>query len=155
MATQKQLLANRENSKKGGVKTTVGKNKIRLNAVKHALSGSKLVYLSGFGEDDYIETEEDYNHLLAGIIDSVNPQSALEDSLVHQMTSALFKLARADYIEAHAFNHKFTCDFDLEQVLRYRTAIENQFIKAIKTLVAIKETEKLGLFGNTGECKND
>ena len=37
MVTEKQLIANRENGKLGGVKTEAGKQVTRLNAVTHGL----------------------------------------------------------------------------------------------------------------------
>jgi len=40
--TEKQLIANQSNAKLGGVKTEEGKEKVRLNAVKHGLLSKSL-----------------------------------------------------------------------------------------------------------------
>ena len=45
--SEKQLKANRENAKKGGVNTKKGKIKSRLNAVKHGMLLTSQVVLPG------------------------------------------------------------------------------------------------------------
>ncbi|MFC1957264.1 hypothetical protein ACFLX0_00390 [Chloroflexota bacterium] len=45
--SEKQHRANRENAKKGGVKTKEGKSKSRLNAVKHGMILTSQMLLKG------------------------------------------------------------------------------------------------------------
>jgi hypothetical protein len=43
MSSTRQILANRENGKKGGPKTALGKAKVAANAVKHYLTAKTLL----------------------------------------------------------------------------------------------------------------
>jgi len=62
MVSEKQLIANRENSKLGGVKTEAGKQVIRLNAVTHGLLTNVVVVR---GEDPE-ELKRLRNNLMTG-----------------------------------------------------------------------------------------
>ena len=44
MTTEKQVKANRENAKKGGVKTPEGKAVVRYNALKHGLLSKEVLF---------------------------------------------------------------------------------------------------------------
>ncbi len=52
MVSKKQLKANRENAKKGGVKTEEGKAITKYNALKHGLLAKEIVVDAGDGAEN-------------------------------------------------------------------------------------------------------
>jgi hypothetical protein len=93
MSTFKQIRANRRNAKKStGPKTSAGKAKSRFNGLVHGLRSE-----SGFipGEDPQ-EFEQDLARLFA----AWKPQDQIERSLLEQIASHQWKLARLDRAEA-------------------------------------------------------
>ena len=50
MVSKKQLVANKQNARKGGVKTAEGKSLTRLNALKHGLLSEEIL-LTGENEE--------------------------------------------------------------------------------------------------------
>ena len=69
--SKKQLKANRENAKKGGVKTEEGKRKSRLNAAKHGLLLTNEIILPGEDVDGFTEFR-------TNIMDELLPHGQLE-----------------------------------------------------------------------------
>jgi hypothetical protein len=74
MVSEKQLVANRENGKKGGPKTAEGKAIVRLNALKHGLFAKDLV----LNDEDEEVLEEIRQRLLV----ELEPQSMVEEMLI-------------------------------------------------------------------------
>jgi len=63
MASEKQIEANKNNAKKGGVKTVEGKEVSRMNALKHGILSSELYICSesaGMNHEEFAECEK-YN----------------------------------------------------------------------------------------------
>src|SRR3989344_7669578 len=89
--SQKQIEANRENGKRGGVKTSEGKAVSKYNAIKHGLL-SKEVLLEGEDEKTLIEIGR---RLRAGL----EPKTELELVLVDRITANVWRLKRAMQIE--------------------------------------------------------
>ena len=76
MLSEKQLKANQANAKKStGPKTTTGKQRSRLNAVRHGLTGQVVVLPS--------EDMEAFNKFAAAIVDSFKTADAAEAQLAH------------------------------------------------------------------------
>ena len=86
MISQKQLIANRKNARKGGVKTEAGKALVRLNALKHGLL-CREVLLPGEDNDALTELRE-------RIISEVQPQGELEMILTERIVSGIWRLKR-------------------------------------------------------------
>jgi hypothetical protein len=80
MVTEKQLVANRENAKKGGPKTAEGKAMIRLNALKRGLFAKDLVELE--------------------------PQSMLQEMLIECMVSSFWRRQMAIRLESDYLNEQ-------------------------------------------------
>ena len=91
MTTEKQLIANRENAKKGGPKTPEGKAAVRLNALKHGLLCKDLL-LQDEEEDALAELRE-------RLMTELCPQGELENMLVDRIVSCHWRLARAIKVE--------------------------------------------------------
>jgi len=77
--SQKQIDANRENAKKGGVKTDEGKAVSKYNALKHGLLSKQIMY-EGEDADELLELEK---RLRA----ELNPASEIELLLVDKIAS--------------------------------------------------------------------
>ncbi len=87
----KQLIANRENAKFGGVKTPEGRAISKLNAIKHGLL-SREVLLSGEDEQDLVE-------LGKRMRDYVKPIGELELILTERVVSSAWRLKRVLRVE--------------------------------------------------------
>ena len=100
MVSEKQLLANRENSKLGGVKTEAGKKVARLNAVTHGLL-TKEVLLAG--EDGSL-----LRSLTEGYMAELKPETEIEVLLVERIVSSIWRLKRVLRVEKNYSNHELT-----------------------------------------------
>ena len=87
---RKQLEANRQNAKLGGVKTEEGKTVSRYNAQKHGLLGEGITELD---KVDYIE-------LLKKLTDCYRPEGPMESFLVERIAICVVRLKRACLLEA-------------------------------------------------------
>jgi hypothetical protein len=84
--------ANRENAKySAGPKTERGKRAVRDNALKHGFYATDAV----IGHADGWEDTEEFNLLHDALKRDLNPEGALEESLVHSITVAEWRLRRA------------------------------------------------------------
>ncbi len=93
MATELQKRANRANSLKStGPQTDAGKVAVRLNAVRHGLLSSAPIMA---GED-----ESEFNELGAQLQSELKPVGLLETQTVNRMAGFLWRLRRAQHIEA-------------------------------------------------------
>jgi len=89
--SQKQLEANRQNAKLGGVKTEEGKAVSRFNALKHGLLSSEVL-MEG-------EEQNDLEELSKSIRKELKPASQLEHVLVDRIIANTWRLKRAMKIE--------------------------------------------------------
>jgi len=154
MVTEKQLIANRENGKKGGPKTAAGKAAVRYNALKHGLLSQQVV-LPDEDEDAFAELND-------SLMASLNPQGALEKMLVDIIASTYWRLGRAVrldtcYVEtkmratnclgsieyyANSGHCSYTCDKLLQNPTRYETALERRLYKALHELQRLQMARK-------------
>jgi len=90
MASEKQIEANRNNSKLStGPKTQEGKDKVRLNAIKHGLRAKLIEVLP---HEDRIE----FARRLDAWFEEYDPQSEIEIHRVRQAVILTWKIERAD-----------------------------------------------------------
>ena len=93
MASQKQLEANRANSSRStGPKSSAGKGRSRLNALKHGLTAETLV----IGGEDPKRFEE----LRQQLMRQHDPATPMEAELVERLTGILWRLRRVPFFEA-------------------------------------------------------
>lgn len=88
--TQKQLEANRQNSKLGGVKTSDGKAVSKHNAIKHGIFSKQVVIMKGEGKENL----EDFLELQSQLIDQLQPVGVIEDILVDRILTHIWRLRR-------------------------------------------------------------
>lgn len=151
--SEKQLEANRENAKLGGVKTEEGKAISRYNAIKHGLL-SKEVLLGD--EDETVLVELGKKLRL-----ELQPQSEFELVLADRITANIWRLKRVMQIEREViedqkndtFNSKksigrgFT-SYDsvhndtYNKLIRYETSIERGIYKALHELQRLQANRK-------------
>ena len=86
--SKKQLEANRENAKKGGVKTEKGKLKSKLNAIKHGMLLTKEILLPGEDVSEFVEFRNN-------IMDELLPNGQLELTIIDRLISSFWRLRRA------------------------------------------------------------
>lgn len=144
----KQLEANRENAKLGGVKTEEGKAISKYNALKHGIL-SKEVLLEGEDEKILIEVGKKLRSEL-------EPQTELELVLVDRITANVWRLRRVMQIEREmmdddkndtlfalsdskktlggAIGHDFANADTYGKLVRYETSIERGIYKALHEL---------------------
>jgi hypothetical protein len=143
--SQKQLEANRENAKLGGVKTNEGKAVSKYNALKHGIL-SKEVLLDGEDEKTLIEVGKKLRAEL-------EPQTELELVLVDRITANVWRLRRVMQIEremieddrkgsfskelktlGEAFSYDSANYDTYSKLIRYEASIERGIYKALHEL---------------------
>ena len=93
MATEKQIAANRQNAKKSsGPRTSEGRAKVALNALKHGL----LAKAALLPDEDGAAFQRFADDLLTGL----QPVGALESLLAEQIVNLAWRLQRASLVEA-------------------------------------------------------
>lgn len=91
--SDKQLKANQENAKKGGVKTDEGKEAIKYNAVKHSLLCNKLLIES--------KDKNKFGEFQDGIIGELKPATDLEYFLADRIIACTWRLKIVLKIESN------------------------------------------------------
>ena len=150
MTSQKQLKANKENSKLGGVKTEEGKAIVRYNALKHGLL-SREVLLKG-------EREKNLTELVKKFQEELKPATEFEIILVDRIVANTWRLKRAMRIEkemivndcknenwhgnkknlGEAFSSDFINYDTYGKFIRYEASIERGIYKALHELQRIQ-----------------
>jgi hypothetical protein len=96
MISLQRLEANRRNALRStGPRTEDGKQRTRLNAVRHGLTAETVV--------GSLEDAEDYKAFEAAIIADYDAETAVARELVLRLASLLWRLRRANAIEADLF----------------------------------------------------
>jgi len=159
MISEKQLRANRENAKKGGVKTEEGKALVRYNALKHGLLCQE-VPLSD-------EDADRLNELSSNILSSLRLQGALEEMLAERIVSSIWRLRRAMRVELDVIQaglersrssarseltnnsawkslatNEIGCNGAWININRYETAMERQLYKALHELLRLQAARR-------------
>jgi hypothetical protein len=177
MTSNKQIEANTENSKLGGVKTTEGKEVSKFNAVKHGIFRQTITeYESDFYSDIFLQLKE-----------QLLPEGILEEILVERIATCYVKLYRVakseqEHIKAsihpeglhiHLMGDEDTYAPQIKTATvsvlvnlfaRYEVTTENRLYKAMHELERIQrirkgekinaplaiDVNKMGLFGEIG-----
>ncbi len=142
MVSEKQLIANRENAKLGGVKTEAGKAIVKYNAIKHGLTAKEVVVRS--------EDPEGYTQLLDNLNTECAPQGEIETQLVCRIAFCIWRLKRSARMEADILaddwqNRRPYCQSYLikwQNVSRYETTIERQMYRAMQELERIQRARR-------------
>lgn len=95
MTSEKQIEANRENAKKGGVKTAAGKKVSRMNALKHGILAEHVTIQRGPNFEDELQ----YVELREELFTHFEPVGPLECMLVDQLFSIHWRLRRVPRAE--------------------------------------------------------
>ncbi len=109
MTTQKQIEANRRNSRRSpGPKTRTGKAASKMNAMNHGLLAEQVAVR---GEDPV-----EFTRVLESLVDELQPQGPLEEQLVERVAACMWRLRRLYRIEAGIFTHEsLTIELDRAQ----------------------------------------
>jgi hypothetical protein len=101
MSSDRQIAANRLNSQKGsGPKTPEGKARVGSNALKHGLTGKRVVLPD--------ENPEEFDEFRLDLISSLDPQGTLEEFFAEKIVTDAWRLRRIPELEAalHARVHR-------------------------------------------------
>lgn len=150
--SDKQLEANRENAKSGGVKTEEGKDISKYNAVKHGLLAKEVILES--------ENADELRELSQGILETLKPEGELENILSERIIANIWRLKRCMRIEKNIMEyeaHDMRVDFNsseeqmargiiadmissesMDRLLRYETSIDKGIFKAFHELQRIQ-----------------
>jgi hypothetical protein len=145
MATEKQIIANRANALKGGVKTEAGKAVSRLNAVSHGIFSNEVILP---GEDSSL-----LESLRDKFMEQFAPAGEMETILVERIISSTWRLKRVMRSEARLSLKYFLKDdatgepnggIDYryntwQNVAKYENGIERQIYRALNELERIQQ----------------
>jgi hypothetical protein len=144
--SQKQIQANKNNAKLGGVKTQQGKEVTRFNALQHGILRTSISEYEKF----------DYESLFDSLKQGFTPQNTLEEILVERIAISYVKFLRVSKAEVEFIKetmspngsvllfpeHKYESELSVNGFeklaniyTRYETSVENRFYKAINKLI--------------------
>jgi hypothetical protein len=140
--SEKQLKANRENAKKGGVKTPKGKAVSKYNAMKHGILSNMISEQERSG----------VQKLLQNLIKELKPMTLIELLLIeiivkHQIRINRVVQAEAQYIERNIdFGRSGLGEFNISELdtiyLRYERTLENRLYRALHELDRFQRISK-------------
>ena len=119
-----------------GPRTPEGKAASSRNSLRHGLTAAELILP---GEDP-----ADYQALHAALMEAHHPAEGLETVLLDQIAQSTWRLNRARRIEREALEQDLTTPENtttttrLDKILRYMTAIEREFHRAIAQLLTLQ-----------------
>jgi hypothetical protein len=151
MVSDKQLIANRENGKLGGVKTDAGKKVVRYNAVSHGMLSREL-FLKG-------ENEAELVALRNNLMREYNPQGEVETFFVERIVCCMWKMKRAQGVESRLLTNflaengrritnsnwfGINADIDdrLQCLSRYETTEERRMYKTMGELERLRRSRQ-------------
>ena len=139
MSLTKQLIAeiNRANAQKSsGSKTQIGKQRSRMNAVKHNLSGQNLIL-----QESEVEA---YNRMSTSMFNDLKPKSEPEHQIAQKIIDTNFRLNRLTAIENNLFNLGLTqneTDADQDDRIEVMAAQTRAWIEHANTFDTIGRYE--------------
>jgi hypothetical protein len=111
MTSFKQIEANRRNAQKSTGPTTVdGKQRSRINALRHGLTAETVIGV--------LESAEDYVAFESAVMAEYDPQSVIARELVARLASLLWRLRRATAIETGLF------EMQADPLARFRQSLK-------------------------------
>lgn len=97
--SDKQLAANRQNALSStGPKSVEGRKKISSNALTHGLTAKKHLIIG--------ESEDEFEIFKSGLLDELNPDTALLEETASQLLSLAWRLRRVPVVEAAIYTLK-------------------------------------------------
>jgi hypothetical protein len=149
----KQLEANRQNGKKStGPRTPEGKQRSRLNALKHGIL-AKAVVIEG---DPGREKRGEFDHLLTEFWQHYTPQGPVEEMLVERMATLKWRLARVyrsergEIVSNHEVDPDYASERDFlpdasvsDRLVRYETMLERAFYRALTELDRVQRSRRM------------
>jgi len=134
MATEQQILANRENSQSStGPTSPAGKLTVSKNAMRHGLTATSIDQFPAHIQDQFL----DFRETLAA---DFNPGSSHENLLFEQYAFAQFLRVRAEAVHASALEQTLANPGDnnafnhLTRVQRYIRGLERSAVQALALL---------------------
>jgi hypothetical protein len=131
MATQQQVLANRENAKAStGPQTPAGKTAVSRNAMRHGLTASSIDQFPAHVQDQYLTFRE-------SLLAEFRPGTQHQILLFEQYAFAQFLLVRAQAIHANAIEQALAQPENsdtftrLMRVQRYLRGLEQSALKSL------------------------
>jgi hypothetical protein len=128
VTSQKQIDANRRNALLStGPRTEEGKATARQNALSHGLTAATVI----IGLEDAAE----YDAFEAEIVTDYDPKSAVERELTRRLASLLWRLRRANLIEAGLFSFSeaiLATEQQPDLIQRSRTQVSEALIRRLK-----------------------
>lgn len=143
MATILQFEANQDNARRStGPKTGPGKAVSARNALRHGLASGMLIAPW--------ECREDYDALLADLVEEHRPATTTETILVHQMAQHHWLAQRAIVLQQqslHSGQDLTDTAKRLDVFVRYQTSNERAFHKSLATLTKLQNERTNGQIG--------
>jgi hypothetical protein len=135
----------RNGAKSRGPNTPEGKERSAQNALKHGFRAQKHLVLPGEDAAAFAELE-------AALIADLAPENALQAALAQRVVAAMWRLARAERIEAGLFEHYLRGERNLglalirdgngarafDTLLRYRGGATAELWRALRALKALQ-----------------
>jgi hypothetical protein len=135
----------RNGAKSKGPKTPEGKERSAQNALKHGLRAQKHVVLPS-------ESAAEFAALEAALLEELAPDGALQSVLAQRVVAAVWRLERAERLEAELFAHNHFAGGNLglalirdcngarsfDTLLRYRGGTLAELWRALRTLKALQ-----------------
>jgi len=153
LVSVKKLEANRQNSKKStGPRTPAGKQRSRLNALKHGILAKAVVIQGGPGR----ERRAEFDQLLLAFWQHYAPQGPIEEMLVERMATLKWRLARVYRSERGEIASNLALDPDevsesdylpgsmvSDRLVRYETMLERAFYRALTELERLQRSRRV------------
>lgn len=148
MDAERRREINRENARKStGPRTAEGKARSSSNAVRHGILSKRLL----LPKEDPVKLRELYH----GLRKSFRPRGEVEEGLVERLLSAIVRRERAEGVErelwdwkglvsagklplAEVFFMDSQSDGSLQKIIRYMTACDKEFYRALETLRSLQ-----------------
>ena len=132
----KKLEANRQNGKKStGPRTPEGKQRSRLNALKHGILAKAVVIQGGPGK----EKRGEFDQLLTELWQHYTPQGPVEEMLVERMATLKWRLARVYRSERGEMPDARVSD----RRVRYETMLERAIYRALTELERLQRSRRV------------
>ena len=140
MSTQAQIAANQKNSQKStGPKSETGKAASSQNNFRHGFTGGFRVL--GW------ENAAEFNQLLQQLTDEHQPSTPTETLLVTQIAQSWWLRTRALSLQNECFSGDSVDQKQLALYLRYQTAHERSFHKALSELLKLRAEKRRSEIG--------
>jgi len=138
-ASPRKAAASRANALRStGPRTTRGKQRVRLNAVKHGLYATDLLIPALDGP----ECDAQFRSLLDSLVRDLAPRDTLERLLVETLAASRFRMRRALRFEksCEPDENRLPQRLDLDRLLRAENAAHKSFYRSLAALTRARST---------------